>query len=109
MYLELCQIFKMKSFAKRMQATRVFLVCTFFGMHMTWYIFVKNTKKRAPTPLHGNILEFFLLDTFKTTFLMENLIQRWMQSGRFFPEKEHYFQFLKRAGEASPQAWLYMH
>ena len=40
---------------------------------------------------------------------MENLTQRWMQSGRSFPEKEHYFQFLKRAGEASPQAWLYMH
>ena len=32
---------------------------------------------------------FFLLDTLKTTFGMENLIQRWRQS-------EHFFRFLKK-------------
>ena len=32
---------------------------------------------------------FFLLDTLKTTFGMENLIQRWRQSG-------HFFRFLKK-------------
>ena len=35
--------------------------------------FVKNTRRKVP---QGNVLEFFL-DTIKTTFGMENFIQRW--------------------------------
>ena len=34
--------------------------------------FVKTQEKEAP---QGNILEFFLLDTLKTTFSTENLTQ----------------------------------
>ena len=33
---------------------------------------------------------------------MENLTQRWAQSGPFFPKSGHYFRFSKRTGEASP-------
>ena len=33
---------------------------------------------------------------------MENLTQRWTQSGPFFPKSGHFFRFSKRAGEASP-------
>ena len=40
--------------------------------------FVKNTRKKAP---QGKMWEFFLLDTLKTTFLMESLTQRFIQSG----------------------------
>ena len=49
--------------------------------------FVKNLKKKVP---QGKILEFFLLDTLKTTFWMEILTQRWTLSGPFFP-KSGYF------------------
>ena len=33
---------------------------------------------------------------------MENLIQRWAQSGPLFPKSGHFFRFSKSAGEASP-------
>ena len=33
---------------------------------------------------------------------MENLTQRWVQSGPFLQEPEHFFRFSKRAGKASP-------
>ena len=33
---------------------------------------------------------------------MENLTQRWTQSGPFFSKSGHLFQFSKRAGKASP-------
>ena len=55
--------------------------------------FVKNTRKKA---LQGNILEFFLLDTLKTTFWIENLTERWTQWGPFFPKAGHFFQFSKK-------------
>ena len=61
--------------------------------------FVKNTEKKAP---QGKVLELFLLDTLKTTFWMENLTQRWIQSGPFFQNQGAFFYFQKRAGEASP-------
>ena len=32
---------------------------------------------------------------------MENLTQRWTQLGSFLPKSEHFFQFSKKAGEAS--------
>ena len=50
----------------------------------------------------GKHLEFFLLYALKTTFGMENLTQRWAQSGPFFPKSGHYFRFSKGTGEASP-------
>ena len=56
----------------------------------------KIQDKRA----QGKILKFFLLDTLKTIFGMENLTQRWTQSGPFCPKSGH-FQFSKRAGEDS--------
>ena len=56
----------------------------------------KAQEKRDP---QGNILEFFLLDTLKTTFWIENLTQRWTQLGPFFPKLGHFFQFSKRAVE----------
>ena len=33
---------------------------------------------------------------------MENLTQRWTQSGPFFPKYGPFFQFSKRTGEVSP-------
>ena len=50
--------------------------------------FIKTQEEKA---LQGKILEFFLLDTLKSTFLMENLTQRWIQSGPFFPKSGHFF------------------
>ena len=38
---------------------------------------------------------------------MENLTQRWTQSGPFFPKSGHFFQFSKSAGEASPLSSSY--
>ena len=55
--------------------------------------FIKNTRKRGPTRKH--FLEIFLLGTRKTTFWIENLTQRWTQSGPFFPKSEHIFKFQK--------------
>ena len=77
--------------------------------------FVKNTRKMAS---QGNILEFFLLVTLETTFWMENLIQRWTQSGFLFPKSGHFFRFLKKQGRpllpppplvARLWVWLNMH
>ena len=54
---------------------------------------------------------FFLLDTLKTTFWMENLTQRWIQSGTFFTKSGHFFLFSKkgRGGlqwmSAAQQSW----
>ena len=52
--------------------------------------FIKKSRRKAP---QGKILEFFLLDTLKTTFWMANLTKRWTQSGNFFPKLEHSFWF----------------
>ena len=60
---------------------------------------LKMQQRKVP---QGSILEIFLLDPLKTTFWMENLSQRWKQSGLFIPKSRHLFQFSKRAGEASP-------
>ena len=76
-------------------------------------ISLKTQEKKA---LHGNIVEFFLLHTPKTTFWMENLTQRWTKSGYFFPKSMYFFYFHKRAVEitSSPlvarlRAWLNIH
>ena len=75
-------------------------------------ILSKTQKKR---PLE-NILEFFLLDSLKTTFWMENLPQRWTQSVPFFPKPGHFFDFQKMQWGSllSPQVerlwvWLNLH
>ena len=44
--------------------------------------FVKNTRKEGPVGKKN--WDFFLIGTLKTTFRMENLTQRWIQSGPFF-------------------------
>ena len=44
----------------------------------------KTQEKKAS---QGKILEFFLLETLKTTFLIENLAQRWIQSRPFFKNR----------------------
>ena len=59
----------------------------------------KTTEKQA---LHWNILDFFLLDTLKITIRIENLTRWWTQSGSFFVESRHFFQFSKREGEVFP-------
>ena len=48
-------------------------------------------------------LMFFLLDTLKTAFWIENLTQIWIQSGPLFSENQGTFSdFQKRAVKASP-------
>ena len=65
-----------RSTAKVFQSREGFLVIGYFNKH-----FIRNKRKRT---LQGNILEFFLLDTFETTFCAENLNQRWTPTGPFF-------------------------
>ena len=60
--------------------------------------FVKNTRKKAP---QGKIWEFFLLDTLKTTFWMENLTQRWMQLGHSLQNQGTFFSIFK-IGQGRP-------
>ena len=43
-----------------------------------------SSKTHERKDLLGNLVEFFLQDTVKTTFRMKNLTQRWTQSGPFF-------------------------
>ena len=100
-YSEHCQTFKMECFSKKNNAWGQmcnqklfrtgggrFVKLGHFDKH-----FIKNTRKRGPTRKH--FLEIFLLGTRKTTFWIENLTQRWTQSGPFFPKSEHIFKFQK--------------
>ena len=48
------------------------------------------------------MLELFLLDSLKTTFLMEDLTQEWTKLGPFFQNQGIFFDFQIRLGEASP-------
>ena len=73
--------------------------------------FVRNTRKKAPTGKY-----FFLLDTLKITFWMENLTQKWTQLGPFFFQNKGIFFDLKKRRDAHPLSlvcnlyvWLYMH
>ena len=61
--------------------------------------FVNNAGKEAPS---GKILEFFLLDTLKTTFWMENLTQRWIQSGPFYSKSGYFCRFWKKGKGGLP-------
>ena len=56
----------------------------------------KTQGKEAP---QGNVLEFFILNTLKTTSWIKNSTQWWIQSGLFFPNSGHFFRFSKRGGE----------
>ena len=108
-YSEHCQTSKMECFAKRhndwVQMHNQNFFRTWMGVvgvelgHFDKHFF-PNRRKRGPAEKHFGV---FLLDFFlKTTFWMEHLTQRWTQWGSFFPKSEHFFWFLKKAGEASP-------
>ena len=95
-----------RGIAKIFQSRGGFVELSYFDKH-----FFKN--KKAP---QGNILEFFLVDTFKTTFWVENVTQRWTPTGPFFPKSGCFFFFSKtsRGGLPSPQTvhlwmWQNMH
>ena len=84
MYSKHCETFQLERFAKRVmpecwctnrKGREGFVELGQFDKH-----FVKKTRKRG----------------------IEHLTQRWTQSGSFFPKSGHFFQFSKRAGEASP-------
>ena len=49
------------------------------------------------------IWSFFGLYIFQSAFLMENLFQRWTQSGQFFPKSWQFFRFSKKGREGLPQ------
>ena len=74
---------------KCFEAVRVFVELGHFSKHL-----VKNTRNRDP---QGDILEFFLLDTLKTTFSKENLTQDGQNQGLSFQNQDT-SQFSKSAG-----------
>ena len=57
--------------------------------------FVKNTRKKV---LQEKIWEFFLLNTLKITFWMENLTQKWSVKAFFTKSGHFFFGFQNRAG-----------
>ena len=57
--------------------------------------FLKNTKK-GPA---GNYPWVFSAYTLKSILWMQNLTQRWTQSGPVIPKSRHFFWLSKRAGE----------
>ena len=89
---EHCQTLMMEHFTKRMSkcrhTTRIVQCREGFVElgHVDKY-FVKN-KKKVPPGKH-----FFLLDTLKITFWMENLTQRWTRLGYFF-QNQGFFSIL---------------
>ena len=65
------------------------------------------SKTQEKESQQEKILEFFLPHTLKITFWIDNLTQRWTQSGPFSPKSGHFFRFSKRTVEASslPCSW----
>ena len=63
----------------------------------------KAQEKKAP---QRKVLEFFLLNTFKPTFSMGNLTQRWSQSGTFFSKIRTIFLIFKKGQERPPSSPL---
>ena len=47
-------------------------------------------------------MEFFLLDTLKTTFWIEYLTPKWTQSGSFSEKSQHFFRFSKKGRGGLP-------
>ena len=111
-YSKCYQAFKMDSFAKRIIPRCRCATRTFQGKGSGRFAelehfdkdFVKNTKKRG---LQRNILEVFVLNTFKATFWMKNLTQRWIQSGSSFQKSGHFFSIFKKDKGGFPSSpWL---
>ena len=75
---------------KCFEAVRVFVELGHFSKHL-----VKNTRNRDPK---GDILEFFLLDTLKTTFSKENLTQDGQNQGLSFQNQDTFPNFQKVQG-----------
>ena len=78
------------------QGRRGFVECGHFDKH-----FVKNRRKRGSA---GKSFVVF----FSYTFWMENLTQRWIQSGPFFPKSGHFSIFKKGQGRSTTlllRAW----
>ena len=73
---------------------------TFVEIGTSAKILSKAPEKKVP---RGNIFEIGLPEALEITLWMENLTQRWTQSESFFQKSGQFLQFLKRAGEASPQ------
>ena len=65
--------------------------------HFDKLFVVKNTREKSP---QREILELLLLDSLKSTFWMEDSTQGWTMTV-CFPKSRHFFQFSKKAGEAS--------
>ena len=60
-------------------------------------LLVKNTTEKSP---QRKILELLLLDSFKSTFWMEDSTQGWTMTV-FFSKSRHFSRFSKKKGEAS--------
>ena len=60
--------------------------------------FVKKLRKKKAS--EGKILEFFLLDTLKTTFWMEYFTEKWTISGPFVPQIRALFSIFKKGARA---------
>ena len=105
-YSEHYQTFKIEQFAKRIMREvsvhhqKRFRTRTFVELDASTNISSKTPEKKAP---RGNIFEIVLLEALEITLWMENLTQRLTQSGSFFQKSCPFLQFLKRAGEVSPQ------
>ena len=63
-----------------------------------------TNKRKAP---QRNILEFFLLDTFKAALEIGNINHGWTQSGHFFPKSGNLFSMFKKVQGTPPSLpWL---
>ena len=68
---------------------------------------IRSLNKLGHFNNQGNILEFFLLDTLKTTFWMEIITQKWIQPGFFFSQNQDAsFKFQKVQGGLPSLSWL---
>ena len=74
----------------------IFLGRWFCGTSELWK--KPSLKKRQGNRVtQGKIVECFLLDTLKTIFWMENVIQKLTQSETFFRKLGHHFSIFKKA------------
>ena len=68
--------------------------------HFDKHFIKKKTRKKGPTGKHCSFFSYIKL---KLHFWMENLTQRWTQSGPFFfPKSEHLFRFSKKGRGSLP-------
>ena len=97
-YSEHSQTFKMERFAKRMRNERRCAAGHFSGQgrvcrtRALWWRF---RQKQNPVNFPAGK---YLQITLKIIFWMENLTQRWIQSGSFLPKSGHFFDFQKWQG-----------